>query len=166
MTCKIIIDVIKQNANPFIPTKPAQQKRKTNPWMTPNILLLLRKRYRLFKRWRRYHKLEHLQLKTKYAIWFSEKSRLPKIAPPKSHHQTTVLSNRNFWNIVNQYWQPSTHSSFLLLSNGIALQSDYDKSNIFNNLFASVSTLPNVDLSLPLSLLKQMHASLQYTSDR
>jgi len=50
---------------------------------------------------------------------------------------------------MNQYWQPSKDRSFPLLSNGIALQSDYDKSNMFNNFFASVPTLPNVDLSFP-----------------
>ena len=71
-------------------------------------------------------------LKTKYVIWFSEKSRLPKIA--LANHITKRLnslcqSNPNFWKIVNQYWQPSTDRSFPLLSNGIALQSDYDKSN-------------------------------------
>ena len=43
-----IADFINQNAEAFIPTKPSHQKRKPDPWMTRNILLLLRKRHRLF----------------------------------------------------------------------------------------------------------------------
>ena len=87
-----------------------------------------------------------------------------------SNHITKRLnslcqSNPNFWKIVNQYWQPSTDRSFSLLYNRIALRSHYDESNIFNNFFAFVSTLPNVDLSFPPFAPKADSRIPQYTSN-
>jgi len=111
-----ITEVINQNAKAFIATKPAHQTRKTNPWMTRNILLLLRKRhYRLYKPWRGSQNPVYKQLYNKICNLVQRKIQVAKNRA--SNHITKRLnslcqSNLNPWKIVNQYWQPSTDSSF------------------------------------------------------
>jgi len=87
-----ITDVINQNAKAFIPTKPAHQKRKTNPWMTRNILLLLRKRHRLYKRWRRSQNPVHKQLENNIRNLVQRKIQVAKNRTCQPHRQTTELA--------------------------------------------------------------------------
>jgi len=103
---------------------------------------------------------------TKYEIRFSEKSRLRKIALPDTSlndwmpfvKESPKLSE-NIESILATIYR--YYRSFALLFNGTVLRIDSDKSNMFNNFFAPVSTLPNIDITLPPfpPTVKRMRAS-------
>jgi len=71
--------------------------------MTRNILLLFRKRHRLYKRWRRSQNPEHKQLYNKIRNLVQQKIQVVKNRISK--HITKRLSSKHFgsiWTIVNQ----------------------------------------------------------------
>ena len=51
--------------------------------------------------------------------------------------------NPFYWKLINRYWNSGKSCNFPLISNGKTIYDPYEKCNLFNTHFASVSTLPD-----------------------
>ena len=145
------------------------QTRKTNPWMTRNILLLLRKRHRLHKRWRRLQNPVHKQLYNKIRNLVQRKPRLPKIALPITSPndwtrsvKATLTFGKSWINTGNLLQiGPSLFYLMALPFSQTMIKATCSIISLRPYLLCLMSTY-----RFPHSLLKRMHASPQYTSNR
>ena len=145
-----ITDVINQCAELHIPTKTVRHFRKHDkPWMTNDLKRLIRQRSKVFSRWR---KTDDVRCKIKYNKLRNLIQR--KIRVAKSHNRDSILQKLNsispgnpfYWKLINRYWNSVKSCNFPLIANGKTIYDPYEKCNLFNTHFSSVSTLPDEKL--------------------
>jgi len=117
--------------------------------MTNDLKLLIRQRSKVFSRWR---KTDDVRCKIKYNKLRNLIQR--KIRVAKSHNKDSILQKLNsispenpfYWKLINRFWNSDKSCNFPLISNGKTIYDPYEKCNLFNTHFSSVSTLPDEKL--------------------
>ena len=146
----IIISTCKEN----IRCKNVTIRTKDRPWMCNEVRLFLRKRDRLFKRYKR-----TLSAQDKFNFYLARREANRAIRNAKKRYQTKVVDSlsdpnlniRNFWKISKRILDEKSERTIPpLLENDNLIAEDDKKADIFNNYFASIASL---DHSEPLPKL-------------
>ena len=134
--------------------------------MTRNILLL-RKLHRLYKSWGRSQNPRTSNFTTKYAIWFSEKSRLPKNRT--SNRITKRLNSVKATLTFGSSWINTGNllqiGPFLLYIMALPFDQTMIKATCLTISLRSYPLCRMSTYRFPHSLLKLIHGSPQYTSN-
>jgi len=161
-----------ETARQYIPTRTITVHPHTKPWMTKTLRLLINKKHRLWHRYKKTQRPEHLDI---YRLVRNQTVR--EVIKSKSHYFNSLiptLQNPNqdpkkWWRITKSLLHNKTQTSIPPLFEDNAVITDAaHKAEIFNTYFSGNSRLPPHADSHPLPpfefLTNQRLATLSVTS--
>ena len=143
--------IILSNCKENIHCKTVTIRTKDRPWMCNEVRLFLRKRDRLFKRYKRTRSAQD-----KFNFYLARREANRAIRNAKKRYETMVvetlsdpnLTIRHFWKISKRVMDGKSERTIPpLFENDSLITEDDRKADIFNNYFASIAS---IDHSEPL----------------
>ena len=145
-------------------TKFISKKRMSKPWITPNILSLIKQKSNAFQLYRRgiISMRENNLIKNK----ITSAIRISKRQPYKNTFNKFKNNMHKTWSTIKSVLQSSQNKNTIkaILFNNVEVTDDFDIAQLFNNFFTGVATelesnIPATNTD-PLSLISRVDSSL------
>ena len=144
-------------AKKHIPNKLITTRQTDPPWLCNNIKKLMRKRKRLYDKYKRTNSIHDLE------SYKQTRNKVTAAIRKAKAHETEKLTqklrfdninSKNWWKTLKNFIKPGQTSSIPPLCKDDVIYSDpNDKANIFNNFFTEQTTLDDSNASLPPTFL-------------
>ena len=150
---KKVTDHISQLASKYIPNKTIKVRRSDPPWLTNNIKKMMRKRKRLYDKYKRsnnivdFENFKQITNKDTNEIRKSKHIQADKLAQKLAN---VTSGPKEWWKTLKQFIKTDHRSSFpLLTKDGDIYSDDVDKANLLNHFFAEQIHLDEINSTLP-----------------
>ena len=150
---KKLTDQFSKLASKYIPNKIIKVRQSDPPWLTNNIKKMMRKRKRLYDKYKRSNNI------VDFENFKQIRNRVTNEIRKSKHKQTdnlaqTLANNtsepKDWWKTLKQFIKPDHCSSFPpLIKNEDIYSEDMDKANLLNQLFAEQTHLDETNSTLP-----------------
>ena len=150
---KKITDQISKLASKYIPNKIIKVRQSDPPWLTNNIKKMMRKRKRLYDKYKRSNNI------VDFENFKQIRNRATNEIRKSKHKQTDNLAQKltnntsepkDWWKTLKQFIKPDHCSSFPpLIKNEDIYSEDMDKANLLNQFFAEQTHLDETNSTLP-----------------
>ncbi|MEW8548517.1 MAG: reverse transcriptase family protein [Candidatus Thiodiazotropha sp.] len=140
-------------ASECIPTKFITVRPKDLPWMNNNIRKLMRKRNRLYKKYKtnkspdKYNSYKKIRNEVIQALRKSKKDYVDSLAYKLKN---TNFSSKDYWKTLKSFIKPTQNASIPpLLHESIYYSDSMDKANILNDFFVAQTILDDHNATIP-----------------
>ena len=148
-----ITECITKHATKHIPNKDIKIRKSDPAWLTNNIKRLMRKRKRLYDKYKRskvntdFENYKNVRNKVTYEIRKSKKYQIEKLTEKL---ESNNLNQKDWWRTLKTFIKPEQSLTVPpLRKDDIIHTNDKDKANILNQFFTEQSTLDDSNASLP-----------------
>ena len=148
-----ITECITKYATKHIPNKDIKVRKSDPAWLTNNIKRLMRKRKRLYDKYKRskdnadFGNYKNVRNKVTYEIRKSKKYQIEKLTEKL---ESNNLNQKDWWRTLKTFIKPEQSLTVPpLCKDDIIYTNDKDKANILNQFFTEQSTLDDSNASLP-----------------
>ena len=162
-----ITNRISELADKHIPNKKVKIRQSDPSWLTNEAKKLIRKRKRLFKKFKRtknitdYDNYKHFRNKTTTEIRKLKQQETDKLAAKLCNND---IGPRDWWKTLKQFIKPGQSSSVPpLYKDNINYTEEGDKATLMNNFFVAQSELDETQATLPPDITLPEH-SLNFLS--
>ena len=136
-----------------IPNKIVKIRQTDPPWLTNNIKRMLRKRKRLYDKYKRTNRIDdyeiykHYRNKATSEIRKAKKAETDKLATKLTSYK---FSPKDWWKVLKSFIKPNQSCSIPpLIKDDVTFEDDIDKANILNDYFADQTSLDETHANLP-----------------
>ena len=150
---KKLTDHISQLASKYIPNKTIKVRQSEPPWLTNNIKKMMRKRKRLYDKYKRlnnivdFENFKQIRNKVTNEIRKSKHIQTDKLAQKLANDTS---GPKDWCKTLKQFIKPDHRSSFPPLNkDGDIYSDDVDKANLLNQFFAEQTHLDGTNSTLP-----------------
>lgn len=129
----------------FVPNRSVRIRSKDKPWVTPELRRLLRKRYRLWRRFRRTGNPVHYQIykKVRNAVVSLNRKNIKQFVNNIDLNMGACVDSKKWWSNIKVLLSNKGHQSIPpILHEGHIITTDLEKAEIFNHYFTVQCTLP------------------------
>ena len=166
-----VTEKIQTLADKHIPNKSIKVRKSDPPWLNTNIKRLLRKKKRLYDKYKKSKNVNHFERYKRYRNLATKEIRKSK--KDVINKLTEKLENQNtgpkdWWKTLKHFIKPDqTNTIPPLHKDGQTYSDDIDKANMFNNFFIEQTLLDDSQANLPetLTIPDQNLDSLSVTPD-
>ena len=157
-------------ANKHIPNKLITVRKSDPPWLTTNIKKLLRKKKRLYDKYKKSNNINHFEVYKHFRNEVTREIRKSKqIVMNKLTEQLTLSSTgpKDWWKTLKHFIKPDQQRTIPPLNkDGEIYSDDTDKANLLNEYFTSQAFLDESKGSLPETIDNPAYKldSLTFTS--
>ena len=148
-----VTNTITSLANIHIPNKMINIRKTDPPWLTTNIKKLLRKKKRLYDRYKKSNNPHHWETYKRFRNHVTSelrKSKLSQISKLTEKLNNSETGPKDWWKILKGFIKPDQTSTIPPLNkNDIIYTDDNEKANIFNEFFRDQTLLDEHQASLP-----------------
>lgn len=156
-----IVDKILNTASNYIPNKTIKIRTSDPPWLTNNIRRLMRKRKRLYDKYKSsknqsdFDNYKRVRNEVTKEIRNSKKAEIDKLSDKLKSNN---LGQNDWWKTLKYFIKPEQSSAIPPLNkNGSIFSDDTDKANLLNNFFVEQSILDETGATLPPSDFDRPH---------
>lgn len=144
-----IIDLV----NKHVPNKNIKVRNSDPPWLTNNIKRLMRKRKRLYDKYKKsnnindFNNYKHLRNQVTREVRKSKKFETDKLSEKLENPN---IGAKDWWKTLKQFIKPEQNSTIPPLhKDGVIYTDDNDKANNLNDFFVSQTVLDESSTTLP-----------------
>ena len=148
-----VTERIKTLVDKHIPNKSIKVRKSDPPWLNTNIKRLLRKKKRLYDKYKKsknvnhFERYKHYRNLTTNEIRKSKKDVINKLTEKLKNQNTRP---KDWWKTLKHFIKPDqTHTIPPLHKDGQTYSDEFDKANILNNFFIDQTLLDDSQANLP-----------------
>ncbi|MCG8033229.1 MAG: hypothetical protein JAZ03_13755 [Candidatus Thiodiazotropha taylori] len=143
-------------AEQCIPYKTVTIRPRDLPWINSHIRKSMRKRNRLFRKYKRDHSINtysRFKQARNIVISLLRKSKQNYIASLANKLKTNNLSVQDYWKTLKSFIKPSQNSSIPpLVKDNVYISEDSEKANLLNSYFVEQTLIDDQSATLPCTI--------------